>query len=61
MSEKHSAASKARWANVPQEERTRIMRERAQQRVAKMSDLDLKAHAVLMNSKKTKKFKKRKK
>lgn len=57
MSEKHSAASRARWAGIPKEERSRIMSERALQRVDKMSPKELKAHAELMNKKKAEKLK----
>lgn len=55
MSEKQSLASKAKWANIPKEERTRIMTERAKQRAVKMSQEQLKKHSIKMNEKRWKK------
>jgi hypothetical protein len=48
MSQKHIEASRARWANVPQEKRSAIMRERAMQRLAKMDAKSLVKHAKMM-------------
>jgi len=46
MSEKHSEASKKRWAGVPADKRTEIMRQRAFQKNAKMNKGELHDQAM---------------
>lgn len=48
MSEKHSIASKARWAGIPLKKRTEIMRARANEKWDKVDPKLRRAHAMKM-------------
>lgn len=49
MSEKHSLASKARWANKSKEEKSIIMTELAKKKASKMTSDERKNHSRMMN------------
>jgi len=49
MSRNQSIAAKKRWQNIPPEERTKIMRDVALKKHAKISPKDHRAHALFMN------------
>lgn len=60
MSEKHSAASKARWAGVSKEDKSTRMSELAKKKAEQMSKRKRRAHALMMVQKKREKAEKMK-
>lgn len=50
MSEKHSVASKNRWAKIPKEKRSQIMRNLALSKIKKMSKEELSNHGKYMSN-----------
>lgn len=61
MNQKISIALKKRWADIPPEERSRIMSERARQRARSMTPEQRKNHAIKMSKKSIESFKNKRK
>lgn len=61
MSDKHSKASIARWAKIPDEDRKKRMAELAKKKAGAMGSDARRAHALMMVQKKREKAEKAKK